>query len=136
MANYKFYLIAFMLGLSGCATPGWRSVQLQDYLQPYVGQSADQIQQNLNLRSLGFQTLKHPQRSKESLVFTVLRPINIPVPIAQAYGDPSSPASGSVRLGSISASQQSYDVNFYCHIIFELDQQQIARAIRYEGKAC
>ncbi|MFI8032603.1 hypothetical protein ACH8I4_01765 [Acinetobacter sp. ABJ_C3_5] len=136
MANYKFYLIAFMLGLSGCATPGWRSVQLQDYLQPYVGQSADQIQQNLNLRSLGFQTLEQPQRSKESLVFTVLRPINIPVPIAQAYGDPSSPASGSVRLGSISTSQQSYDVNFYCHIIFELDQQQIARAIRYEGKAC
>jgi len=32
--------------------------------------------------------------------------------------------------------QYSYDVNFYCHIIFDLDQQQIARTIRYEGKAC
>jgi len=136
MANYKLYLTAFMLGLSGCATPGWRSVQLQDYLQPYVGQSADQIQQNLNLRSLGFQTLKQPQRSKESLVFTVLRPINRPVPIAQVYGDPSSPASGSVRVGSISTIQQSYVVNVYCHFICELYQQQIARAIRYEGKAC
>lgn len=129
MANYKFYLIAFMLGLSGCATPGWQSVQLQDYLQPYVGQSADQIQQNLNLRSLGFQTLKQPQRSKESLVFTVLRPINIPIPINMGISDGS-------RLSTNTTYSQSYDVNFYCNIIFELDQQQIARAIRYEGKAC
>ncbi|USA46161.1 hypothetical protein NDN11_15900 [Acinetobacter sp. C26M] len=136
MANYKIYLASLILGLQGCATSGWQSFRLQDYLQPYIGQSADQIQQNLNLRTLGFQTLKQPQRSDENLVFTVLRPINIPVPIAQSYGDASSPMSGSVRLGSISTSQQSYDVNFYCHIIFELDQQQIARSIRYEGKAC
>lgn len=129
MANYKLYLIAFMLGLSGCATSGWRSVQLQDYLQPYVGQSADQIQQNLNLRSLGFQTLKQPQRSKESLVFTILRPINIPIPINMGISDGS-------RLSTNTTYSQSYDVNFYCNIIFELDQQQIARAIRYEGKAC
>lgn len=136
MTHYKIYLAALVLGLQGCATSGMRPVPLQEYLQPYLGQSADQIQQNLNLRHLGFQTLKQPQRSKEQLIFTVLRPIQIPVPMAQAYGDPSSPMSGSVRLGSISTSQQSYDVNFYCHIIFELDRQQIARAIRYEGKAC
>ncbi|MGA6135030.1 hypothetical protein [Acinetobacter dispersus] len=136
MVNYKICLGTLALVLQGCATSGWQSVPLQDYLQPYIGQSADQIQQNLNLRTLGFQTLKQPQRSNQNLVFTVLRPINIPVPIAQSYGDASSPMSGSVRLGSISTSQQSYDVNFYCHIIFELDQQQIARSIRYEGKAC
>ena len=136
MVNYKTCLGALALVLQGCATSGWQSVPLQDYLQPYIGQSADQIQQNLNLRTLGFQTLKQPQRSNQNLVFTVLRPINIPVPIAQSYGDASSPMSGSVRLGSVSTSQQSYDVNFYCHIIFELDQQQIARSIRYEGKAC
>ncbi|WP_151715519.1 hypothetical protein [Acinetobacter sp. TUM15071] len=136
MVNYKICLGALALVLQGCATSGWQSVPLQDYLQPYIGQSADQIQQNLNLRTLGFQTLKQPQRSNQNLVFTVLRPINIPVPIAQSYGDASSSMSGSVRLGSVSTSQQSYDVNFYCHIIFELDQQQIARSIRYEGKAC
>ncbi|WP_436898866.1 hypothetical protein [Acinetobacter gyllenbergii] len=136
MANYRIYLASTLLLLQGCSTPGWQSVQLQDYLQPYLGQSADQIQQNLNLRSLGFQTLKQPQRTNKNLVFTVLRPINIPVPIAQSFGNASSPMNGSVRLGSVSTSQQSYDVNFYCHIIFELDQQQVAQSIRYEGKAC
>jgi len=134
--NSKYFIFAFFLILQGCTTPRWQSVKLQDYLQPYIGQSADNIQQNLNLRSLGFQTLKQPQKTNDNLIFTVLRPINIPIPIAQSFGDASSPMSGSVRLGSVSTSQQSYDVNFYCHIIFELDQQQIARSIRYEGKAC
>lgn len=134
--NSKYFIFAFFLMLQGCTTSGWQSVKLQDYLQPYIGQSADNIQQNLNLRSLGFQTLKQPQKTNDNLIFTVLRPINIPIPIAQSFGDASSPMSGSVRLGSVSTSQQSYDVNFYCHIIFELDQQQIARSIRYEGKAC
>ena len=134
--NSKYFIFAFFLILQGCTTPGWQSIKLQDYLQPYIGQSADNIQQNLNLRSLGFQTLKQAQKTNDNLVFTVLRPINIPIPIAQSFGDASSPMSGSVRLGSVSTSQQSYDVNFYCHIIFELDQQQIARSIRYEGKAC
>ncbi|MBQ1495618.1 MAG: hypothetical protein IIZ37_12420, partial [Acinetobacter sp.] len=61
--------------------------------------------------------------------------INIPVPMTQSIGG-IGPTMTGTRLGSITTSQQSYDVNFYCHIIFELDQQQIARSIRYEGKAC
>lgn len=71
-----------------------------------------------------------------SLTYTVLRPINIPIPIAESIGGSGPNMGGSVRLNSASTRQQSYDVNFYCHIIFELDQQQIARSIRYEGKAC
>ncbi|WP_032879567.1 hypothetical protein [Acinetobacter colistiniresistens] len=129
MKNYKMYLAATLLILQGCATPGMQSVQLQDYLQPYLGQPADQIQQNLNLRNLGFQTLKQPQRNNQNLIFTILRPINIPVPMNMGISDGS-------RLSTNMTYGQSYDVNFYCHIIFELDQQQIARAIRYEGKAC
>jgi len=130
--NYKFYLIGIFLILQGCATAGLQSVKLPDYLQPYIGQSADQIQKNLSLRTLGFQTLKQPKKTEQTLTFTVLRPINIPVPITQVYGGDI----GGARLGSTTTSQYSYDVNFYCHIIFDLDQQQIARTIRYEGKAC
>lgn len=129
MRNYKFYILSIMLILQGCATSGWRSVQLQDYLQPYIGQSADNIQQNLNLKSLGFQTLKQPTKTDQQLVFTVLRPINIPIPMNMGTSDGS-------RLSTGTTYGQSYDVNFYCHIIFDLDQQQIARSIRYEGKAC
>jgi hypothetical protein len=127
--NSKYFIFAFFLILQGCTTPGWQSVKLQDYLQPYIGQSADNIQQNLNLRSLGYQTLKQPQKTNQNLVFTVLRPMNIPIPMNMGISDGS-------RLSTSTTYSQSYDINFYCHIIFELDQQQIARSIRYEGKAC
>ncbi|AWA48975.1 hypothetical protein U4959_02285 [Acinetobacter junii] len=135
MQYYKVWILAVFILLQACTTPNWRSVQLQDYLQPYIGQPASNIQQNLNLRELGFQTLKAPKKTDEYLIFTVLRPINIPVPMTQSIGE-IGPTMTGTRLGSITTSQQSYDVNFYCHIIFELDQQQIARSIRYEGKAC
>ncbi|MBP7880243.1 MAG: hypothetical protein KAZ75_02020 [Acinetobacter sp.] len=134
--HYKFFIIFFALLLQGCATPGWQSVQLQDYLQPYIGQSADDIQNKINLNDLGFQTLKQPKKTDRSLIFTVLRPINIPVPMPQSFGESGSGMGSSARIGAVQTGQQSYDVNFYCHIIFELDQQQIARSIRYEGKAC
>ncbi|MCH7311430.1 hypothetical protein [Acinetobacter sp. ANC 4805] len=127
--NSKYFIFAFFLILQGCTTPGWQSVKLQDYLQPYIGQSADNIQQNLNLRSLGYQTLKQPQKTNQNLVFTVLRPMNIPIPMNMGISDGS-------HLSTSTTYSQSYDINFYCHIIFELDQQQIARSIRYEGKAC
>ncbi|QER40654.1 hypothetical protein F2A31_13485 [Acinetobacter suaedae] len=128
--HYKFLILCFVLIMQACATPKWRSIQLQDYLQPYIGQSAKNIQQNLSLNDLGFQTLKHPQMSTNTLTYTVLRPINIPIP-----ADMGTSLDGS-RLSTKVTYNQSYDVNFYCHIIFELDQQQIARSIRYEGKAC
>lgn len=128
--HYKFFIIFFALLLQGCATPGWQSVQLQDYLQPYIGQSADDIQQKLNLKDLGFQTLKQPKKTTDTLTYSILRPINIPIP-----ADMGTSLDGS-RLSTKATYNQSYDVNFYCHIIFELDQQQIARSIRYEGKAC
>ncbi|WP_109439623.1 hypothetical protein [Acinetobacter haemolyticus] len=134
--HYKFFILSFVLILQACTTPKWQSIQLQDYLQPYIGQSAQNIQQNLNLNDLGFQTLKHPQITTNTLTYTVLRPINIPIPIAESISGSGANMGGSVRLNSASTRQQSYDVNFYCHIIFELDQQQIAGSIRYEGKAC
>ncbi|RSN78496.1 hypothetical protein [Acinetobacter haemolyticus] len=128
--HYKFFIIFFALLLQGCTTPGWQSVRLQDYLQPYIGQSADDIQQKLNLKDLGFQTLKQPKKTTDTLTYSILRPINIPIP-----ADMGTSLDGS-RLSTKVTYNQSYDVNFYCHIIFELDQQQIARSIRYEGKAC
>lgn len=133
---YKFFILCLAFVLQACTTPRWQSIQLQDYLQPYVGQSATAIQNSLNLNELGFQTLKHPQMTTNTLTYTVLRPINIPIPIAESISGSGPNMGGSVRLNSASTRQQSYDVNFYCHIIFELDQQQIARSIRYEGKAC
>lgn len=127
--NYKFLILSTIMLLQACSTTGWRAINIHEYLQPYIGQSADDIQQNLNLRDIGYQTLKQPKKTNQNLIFTVLRPMHIPIPMNMGISDGS-------RLSTSTAYSQSYDVNFYCHIIFELDQQQIARSIRYEGKAC
>ncbi|WHP07481.1 hypothetical protein QLH32_08550 [Acinetobacter corruptisaponis] len=109
-----------------------RNTSLPDYLQPYIGQSASSIQQQLDLRPLGLQTLAQPQNQNNQLVYTVIRPVRIPIPIAQS----AEMGAQNIPIQSMGNAGSAYDLNLQCKIIFELDQQQIARSIRYEGKAC
>ena len=132
MINSRSLFLCSALGLSACMSSPQQTTSLPDYLQPYIGQSASSIQQQLDLRSLGLQTLNQPQNQHNQLVYTVIRPVRIPIPIAQSaeMGAQNIPIQGMGNAGS------AYDLNLQCKIIFELDQQQIARSIRYEGKAC
>jgi hypothetical protein len=109
-----------------------QTTSLPDYLQPYIGQSASSIQQQLDLRSLGLQTLNQPQNQHNQLVYTVIRPVRIPIPIAQS----AEMGAQNILIQNMGNAGSAYDLNLQCKIIFELDQQQIARSIRYEGKAC
>ncbi|MFO1366099.1 MAG: hypothetical protein U1F01_00560 [Acinetobacter sp.] len=61
-----------------------QTTSLPDYLKPFIYQSASSIQQQLDLRSLGLQTLNQPQNQHNQLVYTVIRPVRIPIPIAQS----------------------------------------------------
>jgi len=117
MKNYKYLLFCTLLGLQACATSKQPNISLPDYLKQFIGQSANTIQQQLDLKPLGFQTLARPVKQNNIAQSTELGAQNIPI---QSAGNAGS----------------AYDLNLKCHIIFELDQQQIARSIRYEGKAC
>lgn len=132
MINSRSLFLCSALGLSACMSSPQQTTSLPDYLKPFIGQSASSIQQQLDLRSLGLQTLNQPQNQHNQLVYTVIRPLRIPIPIAQSaeMGAQNIPIQGMGNAGS------AYDLNLQCKIIFELDQQQIARSIRYEGKAC
>ncbi|MBK0062727.1 MULTISPECIES: hypothetical protein [unclassified Acinetobacter] len=132
MMNYKFYILScVLLAIQGCVTSTSSKVNLQDYLQQFIGQSAQQIQQNLDLKSLGYQVLDQPSITEKQLTYTILRPMNIPTPIVSNVdiGGNAIP----LQLGNYSAN--SYDVNFNCKIIFNLNHQ-IAESIQYQGKAC
>ena len=48
--------------LNGCATQPRQSVDLQEYLKGFLGKSSTTIQQELNLRGLGFQIAHVPQK--------------------------------------------------------------------------
>ncbi|MDO7538187.1 hypothetical protein [Acinetobacter nosocomialis] len=117
--------------LNGCATQPRQSVDLQEYLKGFLDKSSTTIQQELNLRGLGFQIAHVPQKTSNQLIYTILRPLSIPIPMVsnvEMGGNPVPIQSGT--LGS-----NSYDVNFNCKVIFQL-KNDIAESIQYEGKAC
>ncbi|ENR2980750.1 hypothetical protein [Acinetobacter nosocomialis] len=120
-----------LIYLNGCATAPSQSVGLQEYLKSFLGKSSTTIQQELNLRSLGFQIAYVPEKTSNQLIYTILRPLSIPIPMVsnvEMGGNPVPIQSGT--LGS-----NSYEVNFSCKVIFQL-KNDIAESIQYEGKAC
>jgi len=120
-----------MMNVSGCTSHPRQSIDLQEYLKSFLGKSSAIIQQDLNLRSLGFQVLKTPQKTQDQLIYTILRPINIPIPMVTNVDM----RGNSVAIQSGNLGGNSYDVNFNCKVIFQL-KNNIAESIQYEGKAC
>ncbi|MGY6084066.1 hypothetical protein [Acinetobacter baumannii] len=96
-----------------------------------IGKSSTTIQQDLNLRSLGFQVARTPQKTSDQLIYTILRPLSIPIPMVSNVDM----RGGSVPIQSGNLSGNSYDLNFNCKVIFKL-KNDIAESIQYEGKAC
>ncbi|EPF6070451.1 hypothetical protein Q5M49_10155 [Acinetobacter nosocomialis] len=117
--------------LNGCATQPRQSVDLQEYLKGFLGKSSTTIQQELNLRGLGFQIAHVPQKTSNQLIYTILRPLSIPIPMVSNVEMGGNPVP--IQLGTLGSN--SYDVNFNCKVIFQL-KNDIAESIQYEGKAC
>ncbi|MEN8349277.1 hypothetical protein ABFP31_12035 [Acinetobacter nosocomialis] len=117
--------------LNGCATQPRQSVDLQEYLKGFLGKSSTTIQQELNLRGLGFQIAHVPQKTSNQLIYTILRPLSIPIPMVSNVEMGGNP----VPIQSGNLSGNSYDINFNCKVIFKL-KNDIAESIQYEGKAC
>lgn len=110
------------LGLIACQTELNRPYDLNTYLHQFLGQSSQNIQDNLNFKKLSYQS-KSPQITESQIIYTVYRPLNIPIP------------QGDAHLGKVQSGASSYDIHFQCKIIFELDQN-IAKAVHYTGRAC
>ena len=125
-------LFLIILSLQACTTAYQNRTSLPNYLQLFIGQSAIIIQQQFDLKPLGFQTIAQPIKQSSQLIYTVIRRIRIPTPTAQSAGL----GAQNIPIQSAGNTDSTYDLNLKCHIIFELDQQQIARSIRHEGKAC
>lgn len=131
----KFTLIlvcctAFSL-LNACSTTSPTTAQRDAYLQQFIGQSSQLIDQTLDLKRLGYQQISGPERSAKQLSYVVQRPITIPLPVAQfpATGTGTVPIPVSVSPAS------GYDVKLQCKITFLL-KDNIATAVRTTGRTC
>ena len=110
-----------------CATTGQK--QLNQSLQHYIGQPADQVRKELNLSQLGYKVMGAPVQSNEKLSYTILR--SMPIPI----GTPNIGTSIAMGAPIPTPSKGGVTVDMECKIEFKL-RNQIVESINYVGKAC
>ncbi|MFH7767296.1 hypothetical protein [Acinetobacter sp. BSP-28] len=125
-------LFAILCLLYGCTTSPTTSAQQRDaYLQQFIGQTSQSIQAKLNLTSIGYKQVLAPIANDQTLTYTVMRPITIPVPMAQ---NPADIDAGNIPI-PVTPRAQSYDVSLQCKIIYRLENN-IAKSVYYTGRTC
>ncbi|WP_312586097.1 hypothetical protein [Acinetobacter sp.] len=118
--------------IAGCAhSPSTSQTDREAYLQQFIGQSSQLIDQTLDLKRLGYQQVSGPELSAQQLSYVVQRPITIPLPVAQfpAAG------TGTVPIPVSVSPAGGYDVKLQCKITFLL-KDNIATAVRTTGRTC
>ena len=125
-------LFAMLCLLYGCTTSPTTSAQQRDaYLQQFIGQTSQNIQARLDLNSIGYQQVLAPVANDQTLTYTVMRPVSIPVPMAQ---NPADIDAGHTPV-PVMPRAQSYDVNLQCKLIYRLENN-IAKSVHYTGHTC
>jgi len=118
--------------IAGCAhSPNMGQSDREAYLQQFVGQSSQLIDQTLDLKRLGYQQISEPERSAKQLSYVVQRPITIPLPVAQFPAT----GTGTVPIPVSVSPAGGYDVKLQCKITFLL-KDNIATAVRTTGRTC
>ncbi|WP_312326540.1 hypothetical protein [Acinetobacter sp.] len=117
--------------LSACTTTFSTTAQRDAYLQQFIGQSSQLIDQILDLKRLGYQQISGPERSAKQLSYVVQRPITIPLPVAQFPAT----GTGTVPIPVSVSPTGGYDVKLQCKITFLL-KDNIATAVRTTGRTC
>jgi len=84
-------------------------------------------------KTLGYQISNDIQITNETLSYTILRPIYIPIIGNNVTVGSNAMGQSIIRYDSTSTA--SYDINFSCKVIFNL-KNGIAKSIQYQGRAC
>lgn len=130
MKLISLFLCSLCLFLSACATTPTSSVQLDQYLQRYIGQSSAYIKQNFDLQALGYAPAELMKQDQHMLLYSIPRSINIPIPIPQAPN-----SMGEAPLYIPSNSTQHYPTDLACNIVFQL-KNDIAISVQVSQRTC
>ena len=120
-------MLACLIFLMACSTGG--NHRLDQSLQQYVGQTADQVRSQLDLSKMGFKTTQEPTQTAELLSYTIFRDMNIPM------GTPNISHSISMGAPMPTSSNGGYNIEMKCQISFDL-KGEIFQSIGYAGRAC
>lgn len=100
-------------------------VDRHQYLKQFVGQSSHYIQTQLDLKKIGYEQVNAAKETPTQMIYTVQRPMTIPIPSGGGIGAVPIPFDSS----------QSYNIQVQCKIIYDL-KDKIAQAVSYSGRTC
>ena len=116
--------------LFACATTPSSGMQLEQYLNRYVGQSRQQIMQDFDLSALGYAPAQLVKYNQEHLIYSIPQQVNIPIPIPQAPN-----SAGEAPIYIPSNSTQQYSTALSCTILFHL-KNNIVTSFEFSQRTC
>lgn len=118
--------------LCACSTVHQKRNQtLMQKLNTYQGLSAEEVQQQINLKDIGIQLKSPPKINEQQLVYTFERRVYTAMSSQLSIAD----ARGRFIPMQMGGSSETYANQMSCHIIFKLKQQHVT-AIQLKGRAC
>lgn len=128
-----FILCSTPFMMVACQSFQPREMNLNEYLQQFIGATSTEIQNNLDFKSLGYRISKDVEVSPQKLSYTILRPLHLPMPGGNTTIAPNAMGVPVIRYDTTAT--PSYDIHFNCKVTFILNHG-IAQSIEYVGKAC
>ncbi len=120
------------LTLSACQTTHQQNKQaIAPYLNQYIGQGAEQLEQNFNLDTFNIQLNPNPIITSDRAIFSFDRIMSLPIPAGNMVMD----SRGVIIPVKIASVDNNYKTKQPCNIIFVLKNHMV-QSVSMKGKAC
>ena len=131
--NYsRLAIISIGLTLSACQTTHQQNKQaIAPYLNQYIGQRTDQLEQNFNLDAFNLQLNPNPIITSDRAIFSFDRIMSLPIPAGNMVMD----SRGVIIPVKIASVDNNYKTKQPCNIIFVLKNHRV-QSVSTKGKAC
>ena len=131
--NYsRLAIISIGLTLSACQTTHQQNKQaIAPYLNQYIGQRTDQLEQNFNLDAFNLQLNPNPIITSDRAIFSFDRIMSLPIPAGNMVMD----SRGVIIPVKIASVDNNYKTKQPCNIIFVLKNHRV-QSVSMTGKAC
>ena len=131
--NYsRLAIISIGLTLSACQTTHQQNKQaIAPYLNQYIGQRTDQLEQNFNLDAFNLQLNPNPIITSDRAIFSFDRIMSVPIPAGNMVMD----SRGVIIPVKIASVDNNYKTKQPCNIIFVLKNHRV-QSVSMKGKAC
>ena len=131
--NYsRLAIISIGLTLSACQTTHQQNKQaIAPYLNQYIGQRTDQLEQNFNLDAFNLQLNPNPIITSDRAIFSFDRIMSVPIPAGNMVMD----SRGVIIPVKIASVDNNYKTKQPCNIIFVLKNHRV-QSVSMTGKAC